>query len=46
MTDLMFDDDPWHFSSDLTFLTLTALIICGASLDIIQREECKGTVVQ
>lgn len=30
-------DDLRHHSSTLTFLTLTALIICGASLEIIQR---------
>lgn len=33
-------DYPWHCSSStLTFLTLTALIICGASLETIQRNK-------
>lgn len=46
ITDLMIANDLWHISSVLTFFTLTALIICGASLEIIQREECEGTGMQ
>lgn len=46
ITDFVVDNDLWHFSGTLTFLTLTALIICGASLEIIHKEECKGTEVK
>lgn len=37
---LNFNDDFWHDdSSCLTFLTQTALIICGATLEIIQKTQ-------